>query len=206
MARPRNQEARRQELVRVASRLLVEHGAAGARLTDIAEAAGVTPAAVTYYYPSLIELYGETYATATQEYIVKRRQLVEQADGPIARLVACLRLGVPEAGTSSYAATVLLEELSALESREPDISRSGAVFEREQLELFTELIEDGIAAGLFRPVLSVADTARAILSLEDGLASPVVGDRLEAAESMRVLLVTTGALIGADLLGRPSGP
>lgn len=160
----------------------------------------MTPAAVTYYYPNLIELYGETYATATQEYIVKRRELVAEAVGPRDRLIACLRLGVPEAGTSSFAATVLLEELSALESREPDISRSGMVFEREQLDLFTELIEEGISAGLFHPLLSVEDTARAMLSLEDGLASPVVGNRLATAESMRLLLTATGVLLGADLI------
>ncbi len=199
MARPRNQAARRLELVSVTSKLLVERGASGARLTDIAEAAGITPAAVTYYYPNLVQLYAETYATATQEFITKRRKRVDAADGAVAKLTECIRLGVPRKGSGSYAATVLLGELSALESREPSISESGRAFDQAQLELFAEILDAGVDEGAFTLVHSTADTARAILALEDGLAPGVVSGRLTAATNLRLVLTMTGTLVGAGL-------
>ncbi|MDQ4503482.1 TetR/AcrR family transcriptional regulator [Sinomonas sp. ASV322] len=204
MARPKNQAARRLELVSVTSELLVERGASGARLTDIATAAGLTPAAVTYYYPNLVELYADTYATATQEYVTKRRESVDKVSGAVARLVECLRLGVPRKGTSSYAATVLLIELAALESREPAVALAGEAFGREQVRLIEAILAEGEDDGVFRPAHGPAAAARAILALEDGLAPSVISGRLTPEESLELTLAMAGTLVGAELAAAPA--
>src|SRR5260370_2578622 len=50
MARPKDQKRRREELVAAAARAVLRRGPAAVRLRDVAEEAGVTPAAVLYYY------------------------------------------------------------------------------------------------------------------------------------------------------------
>ncbi|MEV8338722.1 TetR/AcrR family transcriptional regulator [Leucobacter sp. NPDC077196] len=200
MARPRNQEARKRELVSVTSRLLIERGQAGARLVDIAEAASLTPAAVSYYYPDLADLYADTYETATEQYLTRRRQLVSEIAPAVERLIECIALGVPHAGTSSRAATVLLMELSALAIRQERIVASGLEFETEQLRLFGEILDQGVAEGTMRLPYGALETARAILAVEDGIAIPVVAGRLPSDEALRVTLSVATSLTGADLL------
>lgn len=204
MARPRNQEARKRELIAVTSRLLVERGQGGARLVDIAEAASLTPAAVSYYYPDLADLYADTYETAIAEYSTRRRRHVADIASPVERLTECIALGVPHAGTSSHAATVLLMELSALAIRQERIVASGAEFEAEQLDLFSEILESGARSGAMHLQYDVLETARAILAVEDGIAIPVVAGRLPADDALRVSLSVASSLTGANLLaGRP---
>ena len=199
MARPRNQEARKRELVSVTSQLLVERGQGGARLVDIAEAASLTPAAVSYYYPDLADLYADTYETAIEEYLTRRRQHVAHIESPVDRLTECISLGVPHAGTSSRSATVLLMELSALAIRQERIVASGMEFEAEQLNLFSEILESGVAQGAMRLQYGVLETARAILAVEDGIAIPVVAGRLPSEEALRVTLSVASSLTGAEL-------
>lgn len=202
MARPNNQEARRRELIATTSELLVEHGQSGARLVDIAEASGVTPAAVTYYYADLTDLYADTYATAVAEYITRRRDHLEGIEDPIAQLVECLSLGIPHPGTSSHAATVLLVELSALSTRQERIVASGWEFEAQQLGLFIEILDAGIDAGQMHLQYDTSDTARAILAVEDGIAIPVVAGRLTPADALDITLTAASSLTGTDLLSR----
>lgn len=200
MARPRNQEGRKRELVAVATGLLVRHGQGGARLIDIAEAAGVTPAAVSYYYPDLSDLYADTYASAVEQYLVRRRERVQSISEPVEQLSQCLALGVPQEHSSSRAATVLLIELSALAIRQERIAASGRRFEAEQLDLFQEILDAGSRAGVMELSMSSRDIARALLAVEDGIAIPVVAGRLDPAEALRVTLRTAASLTGTPAL------
>ncbi|MCM3658138.1 TetR/AcrR family transcriptional regulator [Agromyces mediolanus] len=199
MARPRNQAQRRSELVTVTSRLLIERGASAARLTDIAEAAKLTPASVSYYYPELPALYAETYATAALEYIARRRERVAQIPGAAARLAECLRLGIPIAGEPSFDATVLLIELGAQCVRDQGFEAPATEFERAQLELFEEIVRDGVDGGDFRTELAPARVARLLLAAEDGLAGPVITGRLTSEEALATILDLGGALLGTTL-------
>ncbi|GGR14751.1 TetR/AcrR family transcriptional regulator [Agromyces mediolanus] len=199
MARPRNQAQRRSELVAVTSRLLIERGAAAARLTDIADAAKLTPASVSYYYPELPALYAETYETAALEYIARRRERVALAEGAPARLAECLRLGIPIAGEPSFDATVLLIELGAQCVRDQGFEAPATEFERAQLELFEEIVRDGLDAGDFRTELPPGRVARLLLAAEDGLAGPVITGRLTSGEALETILSLGAALLGAVL-------
>ena len=54
--RPRNQAERRRQLANAGRHVLLERGAVGLRVKDIAERAGITPSSVLYYYPRIDEL------------------------------------------------------------------------------------------------------------------------------------------------------
>lgn len=207
MARPKDQTQRRSELVRVTSRLLVEHGAANARLTDIAAAANLTSASISYYYPNLPDLYAATYETATIEYITLRRQRAEEETDARERLLVCLRMGMPEVGHPSYDATILLIELSALGVREPGFAAAATEFAELQIALFSDIIELGRADGTFHPTLPVADIATLLLAAEDGIAPDVIAGRYTSHEAVELMARHAGVLLGCTLRPDPSpGP
>ena len=199
MARPKNQAQRRAQLVAVTTRLLIERGAAGARLTDIAEAAGLTPASVSYYYPNLVDLYAETTETAAAEYITARRARVEACADPIAKLRACLRLGIAIQGEPSFDATVLLIEIAALSTRNHEFDRTEDEFIRAQLDLFESVIREGADAGLFTPQPDAAHVARVLLAIEDGLSSDIIRGALSPEDALATISTAAGTLLRADI-------
>ncbi|WP_176387100.1 TetR/AcrR family transcriptional regulator [Leucobacter sp. 7(1)] len=205
MARPRKQEQRRGEIVAATARLLVDRGMAAARLTDIAKEMGVTPASISYYYPDLIDLYAAAYETATTEYTELRRARVEESVGARERLLACLQLGIPERGSESFDATLLLMELSAVGTREPRFGVAEAEFARVQLELLEQLIAEGQAAGEFRPRFPAAHTARMLLSAEDGIAPSVILELTSSEEAVRMMSELAGLLLDCELAPREDG-
>src|ERR1700712_3607854 len=95
MSSPRDQAARRAQLVQAASRAVLERGSTNARLRDVADQAGLTSASVLYYYPDMDELLAAVFEQGTQTYIHRRRAAVEAADDSWDRLAACIRSGVP---------------------------------------------------------------------------------------------------------------
>jgi len=200
MVRPRRQESRRREFVSIVAELLIANGAEGARLTDVARAAGVTPATVIYYYPSMFDLYADAFAVVTRRFVFERRTSVQALADPVGKLIECVRLGVPTPGTSSHHAAVLLGELVSLTNRHVEMRRSALQFETEQLQLFAEILTEGVSAGRFTPVCPVSDAARLLLAGEDGLATAVIADRLTADESTRLLLKNAAMITACPLL------
>ena len=51
--RRKDQTARRRQIVDAARQVLLERGAVGVRVKDIAERAGLAPSSLLYYYPQL---------------------------------------------------------------------------------------------------------------------------------------------------------
>jgi len=197
--RPKNQTQRRAELVATTSRLLVDRGAAGARLTDIAEAAGLTPASVSYYYPNLIDLYAETTSTAVAEYVTARRAHVEAVDDAVPKLRECLRLGIPVQGEPSFDATVLLLEIAALSTRNQGFDESSDFFLDAELQLFEEVIQAGVDAGIYSPAHGTAHVARVLLAIEDGLSITIIRGALSPRAALDTILTAASTLVGHDV-------
>src|SRR3954452_11047652 len=93
--RPKNQAARRAELMAAARRVLLERGAVGLRVKDVAEQAGLAPSSVLYYYPDIAELLLDVARSAMERYAEDRAAAVRQIEGATARLRLAIRLGVP---------------------------------------------------------------------------------------------------------------
>ena len=68
MARVRNQDARRNQLVSAAIDVIANRGVGGMRVKDIATAAEISPRLVAYYYPEIEDLIDEVYRNAVDRY------------------------------------------------------------------------------------------------------------------------------------------
>src|SRR3954471_20995892 len=93
--RRKNQAQRRQQLERAARQVLLERGAVGVRVKDIAERAGLAPSSVLNYYPRIDELLMEVSREATERYAQRRSERVRKIGDPVAQLRLAIHLGVP---------------------------------------------------------------------------------------------------------------
>jgi len=173
MARRRDQAARRSQLVEAAAQAVLTHGSTNARLRDVAEGAGLTPASVLYYYPDMTELLAAVFERGTDTYILRRRTAVEAADGSWERLAACLRTGVPFPGEPETTSR-LLYELVPITFRNELAAAKQAEFFAAQVGLYEQVLREGAADGTFQLQGDPGFLARGLVALEDGYGIEVV--------------------------------
>ena len=70
--RRKDQARRRAQLAQAARDVLLERGAVGLRVKDIAERVGLAPSSVLYYYPDLDDLLVEVTREAMGRYAERR--------------------------------------------------------------------------------------------------------------------------------------
>jgi AcrR family transcriptional regulator len=173
--------------VEAAAQAVISRGAANARLRDVAAQAGLTPASVLYYYPDLGELLAAVFERGTETYIVHRRASVEAVDGAWARLLACIRSGVPFPGEAELTSR-LLYELLPVAFRNDAANEQQRRFVAEQAALYQEILEEGRDSGEFQLVDDAAFLARGFVALEDGYGIEVLSEAA-TAEQVNDLLV-----------------
>jgi AcrR family transcriptional regulator len=187
MARPRDQAARRAQLVEAATQAVLARGAANARLRDVAVEAGLTPASVLYYYPDLGELLAAVFERGTQTYIVHRRAAVEAHTSAWDRLSACIHSGVPFPGEAEETSR-LLYELLPVTFRNPAARTQQLQFVADQAALYQQILEEGRARGEFDLVADAAFLARGFVALEDGYGIEVLTEASSADHVAEQLL------------------
>lgn len=166
MARPRDQERRRRELVSATSKLVADKGMTGVRLRDVAEATGLTSGAVLYYYDGLDELFTAAYDLGVQRYCEEREARVAEASGTAARLRVAVQMGVPS-GTDDPV-TKMLYELEGVALRSPECAALMAAYVERQVTMYTAILEVGASTGEVTLTAPVRGIARNIIGLEDG--------------------------------------
>lgn len=196
MARIRNQAQRRSELVDAAARAVLREGSTEAKLRDVAEEADLTPASVLYYFRDKQELLTEVYSHGTSAYIEHRRERVQAASTPWAKLEACIASGVPMRQTEEMAASHLLCELLPLTFRDRKAADAQAAFNADQVALYADILDHGAASGDFTLTLPAPVLAHLFLALEDGYVSEILSGNIEPSEVREHILalarVTTG--------------
>jgi AcrR family transcriptional regulator len=179
--------------------VLLERGATGLRVKDIAERAGITPSSVLYYYPRLDELMMEVSREAMERYAERRSRQVRELDDPVAQLRLAIRLGVPTGPDDEESR--LLYELDAFVGSSPAFRVLSSAFFDRQVALYEHVLESGVARGVFELAAPAAALARGIVAMEDGLGLQVVIGHpgLDSAEAQRVLLRHVSAITGVAL-------
>lgn len=86
MARPRNQHARRAEIVDAATSAIAARGLMGLRIKDVADAAGLSPGSITYYFPGIDELLLAVHEAAVTRFYEGRRTAATDVDDPVTAL------------------------------------------------------------------------------------------------------------------------
>lgn len=178
MARKKDQEARRRQLVEATVELLAERGIEGLTLAAIADRAGVSHRLVAYYYADLESLVLEAHEAAAERYYWSRLRHLDAASGAEERLLQLIRSGLPS--RRDRLLSQVLNELSLNASRSRVHARlTGRLFDQE-VSLYLGVLEQGLADGTFRLQGSAESVARNLVALEDAyglhllaLSSPV---------------------------------
>src|SRR5919197_3314979 len=142
--KPRRQDERRRQLVEAARRVLLERGAVGLRVKDVAQRTGLASSTVLYYYPEIEDLLLEVGSAAMSRYAERRAEAVRSADGPVGRLRLEIHLGVPSGPDDEESR--LLYEIDALTGTSRAFDGLSAGFFDRQVALYEGILSMGEAA------------------------------------------------------------
>ena len=158
----------KERLLHVATRLFARHGFEGTSVQDIVDAAGVTKGAMYHYYGSKDDLLYEVYH---QLLGMQTAHLEEIAAGP----------GTPEERLRAAASDVVITTLENLDDgivffrslhMLPEEKQAQVRAERRLYqEKFRALVDEGVAAGIFRSDISSDIVVHYFLSVVNQLGS-----------------------------------
>ena len=197
--RRKNQAERRQQLARAARQVLLERGAVGVRVKDVAERAGLAPSSVLYYYPSLDELLIEVSREAIERFTERRATAVRAVEGPPEQLRLAIHLGVPSGPDDTDSR--LLYELDAFTGASPAFGILTASYFDRQAVLYESILDAGARGGGFELVADALTIARGLVGLEDGLGLQVVIGHpgIDNAAAEEILIRHAEAATGVEL-------
>ena len=199
MARPKEQAARRQELVAAAGRAIVERGVRGLRVKDVAAEAGISAGLVSYYYPDLGDLLVDVHEHSVDRFYWSRMSQVEGVADSRGRLRALAGGGLPSGPDDELCLTLYELHLHAARDR-THAALMTSLFDRE-VSLYVMVLQQGAAAGelvLAAPALDVATNA---VALEDAYGLHIVArnTRVDPGRARTLLLSYLSEATGADL-------
>jgi AcrR family transcriptional regulator len=199
MMRRKNQGERRAQLAAAAREVLLQRGAVGLRIKDVAERAGMSSSTVLYYYPEIDDLLLEVARAATDRFADNRARAVRELTDPVEQLRLAIRLGVPTGPDDEESR--LLYELDALTGASTAFAALSTAYFDRQVALYESVLAAGIVNGSLQPAAAVDVVARGLVALEDGLGLQVVlgHPSIDNAEAERVLLAHAEAVAGCRL-------
>ena len=188
MARPSTQKQRRIEVVHAALAAAAEHGLRNLSLTDVANQAGVTRGALLYYYDDLDAILVEAHAAGMARVGTERAALVARHTSPAAKSAAAIDAGLPDGPDDALMR--LLYEFDVLAGKSPLHDELVQRLYREQLDLYTEILAEGVLTGDFDLTGPLEDTAKNFVALEDAYGLHIVaGGSITVAEARRAITV-----------------
>ncbi|SFR88715.1 TetR/AcrR family transcriptional regulator [Sphingomonas jatrophae] len=140
----------REELLIAAERVFARHGFAGASLDEVAEQVGIRRPSLLHHFRSKRELYDAVERRIFEELNAHLTGL-EAEGAPFERLMTLLNQWLTFMVERPTAARIILRNSSDLISRPAD----PVEFSWRTVETFVRLVEEGIAAGAFRPIKPV---------------------------------------------------
>lgn len=193
-------------LLRAASTTISRRGFAATRVADIAAEAGVSAAAVHYYFHTRNEILVQALLWANEQPL--RRIEESTATGNAThRLAAFLAGSVPSARRSRDEYLIEID-LWSHARHEPALLRAWEIYNERWTSCLRDILSDGAADGSFRPVAPTEDIAERIVSMADGLAAQhVIGAKRMPLERLRDLLLQFAAQqvgVAAEALASPA--
>jgi AcrR family transcriptional regulator len=197
----RERSSRARENIRAAAcRVFAARGPSATRIADIAREAGVSSAIIHYYYKSKDEVLLAALQWANEHTSRALDELRREVDDPVELLRRTIDLAIPSEGVlhNEY---VLWIETWARVRLHPRLLAECSVMSDRWVAFFQELVEDGEAAGAFRPVAPAAEIAQRMVALSDGLSfRSAIGYTGMQVQRVRELLVS----FAAEQLGVPA--
>ena len=172
MARPRNQAARRAQILDSAVDAIRDRGAGNVRIRDVAEAAGVSAGTVHYYFDDLDRLLIEVHSKATDRFFAARMEAIADVPEAPEKLRIMVDSGLPTSRDDSM--VVALYEIGLYKRADPvHALLSRGLFDR-QVAVYHGVLELGRSQGHFRIDGPVMDVAQNLVALEDAYGMHIV--------------------------------
>lgn len=143
-------------------------------MKNIAEAAGISPRLVPYYYPQLDDLIAAAHQTATERYYNQRRRSIQDDAPPPVKLARLMQSGLPR-GEDRLLSQVL-DEVSVNALRSPMHSTLVTLLFEREASLYATVLHAGVASGDFHLAEPVEVVARNFVLLEDALGMHLLGN------------------------------
>lgn len=172
MARFKDQERRRDDLVAAALQTIREYGVSGLKIRDVAERAGVSTGTVHYYFDDIQGLLNEVHARARKRLYDDRLALLTQLPDARDKLVTAIRGGLP-VSTDDDLVGALYKLDGHLRFRESNAELFTALYDT-QVAIYVGVLEVGVAQGHFRLADDVSDLAQNLVALEDAYGEHIV--------------------------------
>ena len=141
-------------------------GMAAVRVSDVAEASGVSPALIIYHFGTKERLLSEALLHASTQDLSTLDSIVDGPGSPPTRLLAALDWYAPTGPARGW--TIWIDAWSVA-IRDRTLSKVLADLHRRWVGAIAAVIDDGVTAGLFHTPDSAAAAAR-LTSFLDGLA------------------------------------
>jgi AcrR family transcriptional regulator len=190
----------RQRILAAAADCIVRDGLAQVRMASIARTAGVSAGLLHYHFDTKEHLFGEvlTYSHAVSAEL-NQRAMASAGEGPAERLSSFLDRCLPSDEQRAHE-WLLWQELALLCIRDPHLAKVGADLYEDLYATVTDIVRDGIAAGVFDTGLDPRLLAETAVALTDGLGARVLArdPHLGLEEARGSIATTIGILVGHD--------
>ncbi|GAA4209161.1 TetR/AcrR family transcriptional regulator [Microbispora amethystogenes] len=165
MTQRKSKADRRLDLIDAAHRAMIQHGAEGVHLNQIAEEAGLTSGAVLYHYPDLRELLIEAHHAGMERFYERRMRKISGVSDPAEKLIITIRSGLPD-GPDDAGVRLLCELGGAAGRNRVYATLLTTLFDR-QVSMYQTILETGAAHGFFTLTQDSETIARNLVALED---------------------------------------
>lgn len=158
---------RREQVIRATYKAFIEKGAANVTLEDIAEYAGCSKGVVAYHFQNKEEVFNALLKWLIGEIVGHIEEAVTAAQGAEAKLFALLDTAFYNARDNRRFMLVYLDFV-AQGLRNPTFGATNISFYEMCRRLGREIVEQGIAEGVFRPV-DPEEAGAVLRSVIDGM-------------------------------------
>lgn len=196
MARTKNQEARREQLLDAALHVINERGLASLRIRDVAAEAGVSTGTVHYYFDDVRGLLEKVHERASARFFQDRLTIVSTTPDARDKMLAMIAGGLP--ATADDELVVALYELTSyLRFRDEHAALLTALFDK-QVALYLAVLEVGVAQGHFRLNAPALDIAQNLVALEDAYGLHIITRNRSVPPPRAAELIYTFARTATD--------
>lgn len=200
MARPKNQKARREQLVRSAKQAIAERGLNGLRAIDVAAYSELGAGSVAYYYPDLGDLVRDVHEDAVSRFYWNRRQQGTEGEDPRGRLRRIICSGIPQSRDDID--FQVLNELHTHAYRDEFHAQLMAELYRLEVSLYVDVLSEGVEAGEFTMALPVETAASNLVAMEDAYGLHLMGGTPLTAEGIYRMIAANAEVVTGCRLER----
>lgn len=148
-----SKDERRQELLKTATDVLVEHGIQKTTLDDIARRAGMAKTSLYYYFKDKDEIIRAIIRRDMDDLLALMKSAVETSQAPEDKMCALIEARYRFIATAASRATK--EVLNEFKSMANLYTREIEYYQKSQMDLIQDIFREGIARGELKPVEDV---------------------------------------------------